>query len=414
MQPPLNSDKSEALPKVLLVANSDWGLFNFRLSLARALRKDGAEVVLVCPEGKYVNRLREAGFRTLTWNLKRRSISPVSEALSLLRLIQIYRDESPRLVHHFTIKPNLYGALAARFAGVSAVINTWTGLGYVFSDSARARPLRRGLMTIMRFLHRDRRIWSVFQNEENLRVMVDRGIVSSGRVSMIAGSGVDTALFRPRPGGAPSRVPVVLMAARLLRDKGVYEFAEAASLVEKTGYKARFLLAGSIDEGNPASLSQGELDEIGRSSPIELLGHRDDMSDLLAQVDFAVLPSYHEGLPRFLLEAAATGLPLVATDIPGCRAIVRPHLNGILVPPRNSQSLADAMIVLIGNPELSRQFGLASRELAVSDYGDERINLQYLALYQRLAGFPYSRSQGGGPSAGDMGATRVDLPADGS
>lgn len=379
--------------KVLLVASSDWGLYNFRLPIAAALRAQGADVVLVCPEGPYSPRLRKAGYRLLHWNLRRRSLGPLSQGRALLHLMRLYRREIPDAVHHFTIKPNVYGTIAARLAHVPRVLNTWTGLGFTFTQAPLARVLRIGLVPLMRRLYRDPGVWTVFQNAETLQVLVGLRCIAPEQTSLIATSGVDTSAFTPRS-SAPSGTPVVLLAARLLRDKGVQEFVEAAVLLRQRGVMARFQLAGWFDRGNPASFSEADVNRWAATGVVEILGHRDDMPGLLREADVAVLPSYHEGAPRFLLEAAATGLPLVATDIAGCRIMVRPGVNGILVPPRDPHALAEAIADFAADPALRARMGAASREIAVNEFDQDRIIGQYLAVYRRLGLLPAEAGAG--------------------
>jgi glycosyltransferase involved in cell wall biosynthesis len=374
--------------KVLLVANSDWGLYDLLLPIAATLRTQGTEVVLVWPEGPYSPRLREAGYRVLDWDLRRRSLNPISEARALLHLVRLYRREIPDAVHHFTIKPNVYGAIAAHLANVPHVLNTWTGLGFTFTQAPLARLLRLGLVPLMRYLYRDRRVWTVLQNEENLQVMLELRCLAPERTSLIAACGVDTSKFSPRS-DTPSETPVVLMAARLLlRDKGVKEFVEAAALLRQRGAVARFQLAGAPDPGNSASFNREDADRWAAAGAVEVLGYQDDMPGLLRGADIAVLPSYHEGAPRFLLEAAATGLPLVATDIPGCRIMVRPSVNGFLVPARDPYALADALATLAADSALRARMGAASLEIAVTQFDQHLIIGQYLDIYRRLGLLP--------------------------
>ena len=373
--------------KVLLVSSLDWSLYNFRLPLAQALREHGCEVAFACPIGKYTPMLQELGFRVLNWPLRRRSLNPVLEALAIRDLLRLYQMETPDLVHHFTIKPNVYGTIAARLAKVPRVLNTWTGLGFTFTQAPLARLLRLGLVPLMRYLYRNGRVWTVFQNEENLQSMMALHCLAPERASLIATSGVDTSKFSPR-GDASSGTPVVLMAARLLRDKGVQEFVLAATLLRQRNIAVRFQLAGAPDPGNPASFNEEDLSRWAETGALEVLGHQDNMPELLRGADIAVLPSYHEGAPRFLLEAAATGLPLVATDIPGCRTMVRPGVNGLLVPPRDPHGLADAIADIAIDSTLRARMGAASREIAVNEFDQERVVEEYLALYRQLGLLP--------------------------
>lgn len=379
--------------KVLLVAHWDWVLYNFRLPLAKALREHGYDVVFVCPFGEYVNKLMEAGFRCIHWSIIRRSVNPLEEIKALFHLAYIYRQERPNLVHHFTVKPNLLGSLAARLVtGLKGknqlrVINTFTGLGFLFSDHLMARLLRVTTLPLFRFGQNGHKVWIVCQNFEDREKLIQLGLATPSRTFVIVSSGVETRRFSPNSPNAShsSRTPIVLMAARLLWDKGVKEFVEAAQLLKERGVKAEFWLAGKPDDGNPMAVPEEFLQRWSEQGIIRWLGHCDNMPELLRQVDVAVLPtSYHEGVPRFLLEAAATGLPLVATDIEGCRMVVRNGVNGYLVPIRNAHALADAIERLVRNPQLRLQMGKASREIIVKEFDERKILNQWLRLYERV------------------------------
>jgi len=373
--------------KVLMVTHWDWVLYNFRLPLARALREKGFEVVFVCPYGEYVPKLKEEGFRWIHWAIVRRSLNPVRELIAILHLASIYQREQPQIVHHFTIKPNFYGSIAALLARRDKVINTFTGLGFLFSEHPLAIGLRSSVLPLAKLAFRASKGWSVFQNRQDLETCLRLRLVLPERVVVIDGSGVDTRKFHPNYDSPPDNhehPTVVLMAARLLWDKGVREFVEAARVLKARGLQVEFWLAGKPDNGNPMCVPEEFLKEWREEGLINWLGHRDDMPNLLQQVDIAVLPSYHEGVPRFLLEAAACGLPLVATDIEGCRVVVRDGVNGFLVPVKDPYALADAIETLIKKPELRRQMGIASRKIVEAEF-DERIILnKWLALYDRV------------------------------
>jgi len=371
--------------KILLVANWDWVLFNFRLPLARMLLNEGLDVTLVCPRGEYTDRLLEGGFRWLDWRMQRRSTSPLREVGAIWDLRRVYHDEQPDLVHHFTIKPVFYGTLAARMAGVPRVINTFTGLGYLFSDAGKAASLRRLVVPLLRAALRSRDLQTIFQNPQDRESLLKLGIVSEARSHVIAGTGVDLARFRPSTEApAAGEPPAVLMASRLLSDKGVEEFIAAAKALRAQGVHAAFWLAGSPDPGNPASIPDGLLQAWAADSPVELLGHRSDMPNLLRQAAVAVLPSYHEGVPLFLLEAAASGLPIVATDIEGCRAVVDHGVNGFLVPVRGSAALAERLRPLLVDEDLRRRMGQASRLIAEQRFDARSILAKYLELYHAM------------------------------
>jgi len=375
------------MAKVLMVAHWDWVLYNFRLPLARALREKVFEVTFICPYGEYVPKLKEEGFRWIHWAIVRRSLNPVRELIAILHLASIYQREQPQIVHHFTIKPNLYGSIAAFLTRTKGVINTFEGLGFLFSEYPLAISLRSVVLPVAKLAFKANKGWCIFLNQQDLETCLRLKLILPERAIVITSIGVDTKKFRPNHeflSNNHEHPIVVLMAARLLWDKGVREFVEAARVLKARGLQVEFWLAGKPDNGNPMCVPEEFLKEWREEGLINWLGHRDDMPNLLQQVDIAVLPSYHEGVPRFLLEAAACGLPLVATDIEGCRVVVRDGVNGFLVPVKDPYALADAIETLIKKPELRRQMGIASRKIVEAEF-DERIILnKWLALYDRV------------------------------
>jgi len=375
------------MAKVLMVAHWDWVLYNLSgLPLARALREKGFEVIFVCPYGEYVPKLKEEGFCWIHWAIVRRSLNPVRELIAILHLASIYQRKQPQIVHHFTIKPNFYGSIAALLARRDKVINTFTGLGFLFSEHPLAIGLRSSVLPLAKLAFRASKGWSVFENRQDLETCLRLRLVLPERVVVIDGN-VDTQRFRPNHDSLPDnkdRPTVVLMAARLLWDKGVREFVEAARVLKARGLQVEFWLAGKPDNGNPMCVPEEFLKKWQEEGLINWLGHRNDMPNLLQQVDIAVLPSYHEGVPRFLLEAAACGLPLVATDIEGCRVVVREGVNGFLVPPRNPTALADALERLLQDPSLRRRMGQASRHIAEVEFDERKVLAKWLALYERV------------------------------
>jgi len=373
--------------KVLLFANTDWYLYNFRLSLAIVLRANGFDVVFVSPPGSYSQRLVEAGFRWIPFPMSRRGVNPLAELVTIARLVRLYRLERPSLVHHFTVKCVLYGSVAARIAGVTAIVNAIPGLGYVFSnDSVLAQVLRALSKVFYRFALAKTHV--VFQNPENRDLFAREGLFYGRNSYLIRGSGVDVALFSPTTHGKKAGPRLVLLAARLLWAKGIAEFVEAAALVQTTMPDVVFQVIGTGDPGNPDNIPQDVIERWGRSTGLKFLGHQDNMSFLLKQSDIAVLPSYYgEGVPRILIEAAACGLPLVASDVSGCREIVKHGVNGILVPIKNSQALADAIMMLLRDDQLRDRMGKMSRKIACEEFSDKRVIAETLDVY-RLAGLP--------------------------
>lgn len=375
-----------ALPRVVLLANWDWVLYNFRLPLARALEKQGLEVILVCPPGKYTDLMKEQGFHWIPWKLDRRNTAVWGELSSIIALIGLYRSLQPIAVaHHFTIKPVLYGSIASRFSRISQVINNFTGLGFLFTQAPLASRLRWIISPLLKIALRGSNMHTAFQSEADRHRLEVLGIVDEKTASVIPGTGVDLKRFYfDLEEKRNKQVPVVLMASRLLWDKGVREFVEAAQIIRSAGLEVRFLLAGEPDLGNPACIPEDILIEWREEGVVEFLGHHDDMPELLRQADIAVLPSYHEGVPLFLLEAAASSLPLVGTDIEGCRMVIRPEVNGLLVPVRDSEALADALMALLNDPGLRLRMGQESRRIASENFSQSAINEQYVDLYRKL------------------------------
>jgi len=366
--------------KALLFANTDWYLYNFRLPLAKALRSGGYDVVLLSPPGDYARLLTREGFRWIGFPLSRKGLNPLSELAALWRLVKLYRVERPDLTHHFTIKCVLYGGIAARCSGTRAMVSSVTGLGHVFiTDSWLNRVLRPAVSLVYRFVFSRSQI--IFQNPDDRSEFLGLALVEDGRSHLIRGSGVDTEYFRPSADARRERPLTVLMVGRLLREKGVREFVESAAIVRKQLPGVQFLLAGDSDPGNPSSIAQDVVAEWQRRGDVSFLGHRPDIRALLQAADLAVLPSYREGMPRSLLEAAACGLPLIATDVPGCREIVSNGVNGLLVPPLDSKLLAQAIIELLGNRERREAMGQRSRAIACDLFSQDRIVRETMGVY---------------------------------
>jgi glycosyltransferase involved in cell wall biosynthesis len=373
--------------KVALFANTDWYLYNFRLSLARALRQRGDEVVLISPRGDYCDRFAREGLRWRELPMHRRSLDPTREARVLLDLFRLLRDEGPDLLHCFTIKPVIYGGLAARAAGVKAHVSSVAGLGHVFSsDDLGSRVLRGVLSNLFRLALAGRRRQLVLQNNDDLAYFTNHALVARERACVIPGSGVNTQRFRPGPERRPERPLTVLMACRLLWNKGVRPYVDAARRIGEGGRDIRFLLAGQPDEGNPNAVPQTAIRQWVADGVVEWLGHVDDMAGLMDQVDVCVLPTtYGEGVPRSLLEGAASGKALITTDTPGCRDVVADGRTGLIVPPNDGAALARALVRLDADRALLERLGAAAREHVLNRFDEGVILASTLAVYEAVA-----------------------------
>ena len=371
--------------KIVLFANTDWYLWNFRRSLALALRDAGHDVLLISPDGPYGEKLRGLGLRWQPVPMDRRSLNPLREAVLLLHLLRLLRQEKPALVHGFTIKCAVYGSLAARLAGVPARVNAVAGMGYVFiSHSLKARLLRPLVRSLLKLALGGHNARLILQNPDDVALFQRAGLVDASQVRLIPGSGVDCSRFLPDPDREPCPRLRVLLPARLLWDKGLAEYVQAARLLRAEGRQIDFLLAGDPDPGNPAAVPEPEVRGWVDEGIVEWLGHVDDMPGLLRSVDVVALPSYREGLPKGLIEAAASGCALVTTDVPGCREVVTHEVDGLLVPVRDGHALAGAIGRLQDDPQLRVQLTDAGRRKALEQF-DERIVIRdTIAVYREL------------------------------
>lgn len=370
-------------PRVLFLVTEDWYFWSHRLDLARAVRGAGMEVLVATRVRDHGARIEQEGFRLIPIRLRRRSWHPIREIGTVLEIVRVYRRERPDLVHHVAIKPILYGSIAARVASVPAVVNAFAGLGYTFIASGRSARIFRAVMSrALRTALTLPRSCVIVQNEADRQLLAGAGIVRDSRISVIRGVGVNTAVFTPSP--EPPGIPVVLLPARMLWDKGVGEFVDAIGLLRARGLEIKGVLVGRVDEENPAYIPEAQIRAWQASGTVEWWGHRDEMPTVLASAHVVVLPSYREGLPKVLLEAAACARPIVATDVPGCRDVVRHGENGLLVPPRDPNALAEAIGTLIRDRPMRIRMGACGRALVEQEFSSERIADQTLAVYREL------------------------------
>ncbi len=371
--------------KILFLVTEDWYFWSHRLPLARAARRAGAKVFIMAHLGQLRDAMEEEGLQVIPWNISRRSLNPLRELNALFQVIRVYRRERPDLLHHVALKPIVFGGVAARLCGGIASVNAVAGLGHVFTSSLWSMRLLRTLLSkLLRVALKGANAKSVFQNEDNRNLFLQEGIVSTEQSVVIRGAGVDIGEFIPQ--AEPTGVPVVMFASRILWEKGVREFVAAAVKLRDNGLLARFVLVGKPDPENPSSVPDEQLRGWQESGSVEYWGHRDDMAAVLAQSNLVCLPSYLEGLPKVLIEAAACGRAIVTTDVPGCREVVRHNENGLLVPPRDSDALADALASLIKNPSLRARLGARGRETVVREFSEETVFAQTLTIYRELIG----------------------------
>jgi glycosyltransferase involved in cell wall biosynthesis len=363
--------------KLIYFVTEDWYFCSHRLTLAVAAQAAGYDVTVVTRVREHGDMIRAAGLKLIPFEIARTSVNPLREFGTLWRLVRMYRREQPQIVHHVAMKPVLYGTIAARFAG-ARVINALAGMGWLFtSGGGKARTLKPVVRwTLGRLL---RRGIALVQNPDDARLLEKLGVAPE-QIRLIPGAGVDLQAFSPRP--EPEGVPVVVLPARLLWDKGVGEFVAAARLLQGKGIAVRFVLAGQPDEANPSAVPREQIAAWVTEGIITHLGWAKDMPAVLAGCHIVCLPSYYgEGIPKSLIEAAACGRPIVTTDMPGCREIVHHGDNGLLVPPRDAAALAGALEQLLGDAAMRERMGARGRQRAEQEFGLERVIQQTLALY---------------------------------
>ena len=369
--------------KLLLVANTDWYLYNFRLQLARAARDAGYQVLLVSPPGPYVDELIRFGFEWRVWNFDRRITSLWREGRALQDLSQILLQEKPQLAHFFTIKPVLYGSLLARFHRNLAVVNSITGLGYLFlQGGVRFRLLQGVIWQFYRLAFASSRLRVIFENSDDLELFVRRRVLNRDQAFVIRGVGVDTDYFVPAP--QTDGIALIVLPARMLWDKGVGTLVEAARKMRLSGCKVRVALVGDVDDGNPASISVSQLHDWTAEGVVEWWGFQQDMRSVYQQARIVCLPSSGEGMPTVLLEAAACARPIVTTDVPGCREVIDPGQTGLLVPPGDPDALGCALFQLAEQPDLCQRMGIAGRQRVVEKFDSRFVIKETLSVYQQL------------------------------
>lgn len=368
--------------RILFLVNDAAFFLSHRLPLAIAARGSGLEVHVATPPS-LEKEIKDLGFFFHPVPLSRSGGNPLRELFSIYKIFTIFRAVRPDLVHLVTIKPVLYGGIAARLAGVGAVVSAISGLGFVFMAEGRRSNLLKVVVSVLyRVALNMNNLRVIFQNPDDRDALIRLGILKADKAVLIRGSGVslDKCHYLPELDG----VPVVVMAARLLRDKGVKEFVAAAELLSRQGVKARFVLAGDTDSGNPTSLTAVDLEEIKAAGYVEVVGYQSDIPALFSSAHIVVLPSYREGLPKVLIEAAACGRAVVTTDVPGCRDAIEVGRTGLLVPVGDAQALAAAFRELIEDPDKRKNMGAAGRRLAEEEFGIERIIDKHMEIYRQL------------------------------
>jgi glycosyltransferase involved in cell wall biosynthesis len=374
---------AEASLRLLYVVTEDWYFLSHRLPMARAARDCGFDVHVATRVVDGGAAIKAEGFALHPVPFVRGRVSPLGTIATIRALREIHRKVAPALAHHVALQAAVLGMIAAWGRPISSV-NALTGLGYSFtSGNARAMLLRPILRLLLLLLLNRPRQTVLVQNPDDRDGMLSLGVASE-HIVLIPGSGVDVETLQPRP--EPLGPPTIAFVGRLLTDKGIHTLIQAHRLLRQRGSIVGVLIAGTPDPANPASVGGREAAAWGAEPGIMTLGHVSDIGAVWARAHIAVLPSRREGLPKSLLEAAACGRPMIATDVPGCREVVRHGETGLLVPFGDAEALADAIETLANSPELRARYGAAARRLAVERFSAEAIGRQTVDLYRRLVG----------------------------
>lgn len=378
-------------PKLLYLVSEDWYFVSHRLSLAFTAKEAGFDVSVATRVARHGDDIRDAGLNLVPIGLARSSLDPLHEARTIAELNAVFAREKPDLVHNVALKPVIYGAWAARKAGVTGIVNALMGLGWVFSsDSPKARTLRPFVRYALRQALSAPGTRTIVQNADDAKLITDQQLAQRDSIRLIRGSGVNPAEYTAED--AAGGVPLVILPARLLIAKGVREFVAAAALLKAEGVKARFALVGEPDTDNPAAVPREEILDAVLAGTVEHWGWRQDMPEVFSEASIVCLPTFYgEGVPKSLIEAAASARAIVATDVPGCREIVHPGENGWLVPPRDVSALATALRQAIAQPGLCAEFGRRGRHIAEREFSIETVINETLAVYGELISMPPAR-----------------------
>jgi glycosyltransferase involved in cell wall biosynthesis len=375
--------KSHLNPRVLFVITEDWFFHSHFLDRAKYIAASGGTVGVATRFSIHKDELKDLGFELFPVNFSRRGLNPISEILTALKIRKIVRRFKPDIAHNVALKPVVTGTFGELLGRQGVVINALVGMGYIFtSTDTRASVVKPFLSRILKSLLRSKPVHVVIENPDDLNSLVDDGFVRQSQISLIRGAGVDLNAFPSHPEVVGP--VVVTLVSRILRDKGVMEFIDAASQLLTRVPEVVFQIVGEPDLGNPSAIPQSEIDSWKSLPNVKYLGRRSDIADILKDSHIVCLPSYREGLPKSLLEALSCGRPIITTDVPGCREVCNDGVNGLLIPARDSSALSHAIEKLAINPELRQTMGRAGRVRAESEFSNEIVCAKTLDLYRRL------------------------------
>jgi glycosyltransferase involved in cell wall biosynthesis len=362
----------------------DWYFWSHRRYLALAAKNNNFEVFVLTRVSHHGELIKNKGFTLISLKIQRHGKNIIREIKLIIDVVNCYRKVKPDLVHHVSLKPILYGKIAAGLTGVRNTVDTFPGLGYIFVSSKKMDKLLRFLILgTLNFLFRLNRGKVIVQNEEDARFLRKELAFMKDDIVLIKGSGVNMDEFNSETSAKDKSI--ILFASRLLVQKGVRDFVEAAKIVKKTRPELRFVIVGKLDENNPNSIIKTQLEDWNRNENIESWGYRDDISEVINQSKIVVLPTYYgEGVPKVLIEAASCARPIIATDVPGCREIVIDGKNGYLIPVHSPEEIATKILKIVKDENLCIRLGEEGRKLVKNEFSIEKVNVDTLGVYRNL------------------------------
>ena len=373
------------MKKILFIVSEDWYFVSHRFNLAKEAISKGYEVSLLTNVNSHKNEIESAGINLLPWSLQRNSFNPIKEIRSIIQIISAINFIQPSLVHSVALKPILYSSIASKFSCVKSIVFAFAGLGYLFTSNKFLIKIGRFPVVIsLRLLLNNDNSNFIFQNQDDIDIFLTLKIAKESNINLIPGSGVDTNRFFPDFQKVRDSVPIIILPARLLWDKGIGDFVKAAKILRDKDFNARFVLVGQFDPHNPANIPQSKIDEWVRNKIIEYWGFQENMPKILNQSTIVCLPSYREGFPKVLLEAASCSKPIIATDVPGCRQAVHHNKNGLLVPLRNPKVLAGSIEKMVNDKDLCEKMGEAGLKRVHSELSQEIISKKTFSIWEKI------------------------------
>ncbi len=358
---------------IAIVLNTSWNIFNFRIGLLKELQKEGYNVVAIAPIDEYANKLENLGIKHYDITINNKGVNPIEDAKLTLAFYKLYKELKPDVLLHYTIKPNIYGSIAAGILGIPVISNI-SGLGTVFLNNSLSSKIARLLYKVA--LRTPKKVF--FQNIYDKKLFLDSKLVKETQSGLLPGSGIDTKLFVPEEQKIVNETLQFLCVARLVKDKGIKEYEKAAEILKKKYDNVEFAILGAYYPGNPTAITKEEMKLWEEEKIIHYLGTNDDVRSVMLEADCIVLPSYREGLSRVLLEAASLEKPIITTDVPGCKDVVNDSINGYLCQVKDAQSLADAMEkMLLLNNDQRIAMGKKGREKIIAEFDEQLVIDKY-------------------------------------